>query len=379
MNSSLVIELEELTPPKEALETIDSYDLLGYGFCGSFVGKENLVLIERNPVLYGFLQAYMEHRPITISPDIIWMLIVLAFVTHVDKNKEELRPMFVDFESKKEIMITERDHFDPFDKKEWERIVPKYISQIEKHTGKELLDTLTPDFTTTTTTTRIAGQICIMASMRHYFQYSFFFYGCGIPSVTIEGTVDDWIKIQIKLQALKKYNLEWWIEKIDPIIQEIIKTKKGDVNKSFWLRMIRYKRALQFYDPNLIDGWICNFFPYSKQKKPRHQLDVICFGSDFPAYQKVPLKMIIVMPNGTKYEIKLKMYSGFFGMEQDTKTFNLKPLIGWVIEQKEQENIPYIGEIYDVIMKQLNGNLSFFDFSSNKTDKTCSLYKYVER
>lgn len=32
-----------------------------------------------HPVLQGFVNAYKNHRPMTISPDIIWLLIIQAF------------------------------------------------------------------------------------------------------------------------------------------------------------------------------------------------------------------------------------------------------------------------------------------------------------
>ena len=55
--------------------------------------------------------------------------------------------------------------------------------------------------------------------------------GCGLPYVTIEGSVEDWQKIKQKLEDLKKYKLEFWIEKVAPIINKIIETKKGNVDK----------------------------------------------------------------------------------------------------------------------------------------------------
>ena len=48
-----------------------------------------------HPVFQGFIWAYKNHRPITISPDIFWLLITQAFSNHVSFNAEKLRSMFV--------------------------------------------------------------------------------------------------------------------------------------------------------------------------------------------------------------------------------------------------------------------------------------------
>ena len=54
----------------------------------------------------GFLDAYLNHYPIRIKPDDIWLLIVQAFSHHVNANSEELRNYFVNFDGKKTIKIS---------------------------------------------------------------------------------------------------------------------------------------------------------------------------------------------------------------------------------------------------------------------------------
>jgi hypothetical protein len=44
--------------------------------------EEDLVDRGRQTVFYGFIDAFREHRPITISPDIIWILIAQGFYQH---------------------------------------------------------------------------------------------------------------------------------------------------------------------------------------------------------------------------------------------------------------------------------------------------------
>lgn len=52
-------------------------------------------------VFEGFIWAYRNHRPITISPDIFWLLIAQTFSNHFSDKAEELLSMFVNFSGKK--------------------------------------------------------------------------------------------------------------------------------------------------------------------------------------------------------------------------------------------------------------------------------------
>ena len=56
-------------------------------------------------VFNGYVEAYKQHRPITISPDIIWLLIIQEFANQINNNTESLRSMFVNFDGKQELTV----------------------------------------------------------------------------------------------------------------------------------------------------------------------------------------------------------------------------------------------------------------------------------
>ena len=75
---------------------------LGY----SFNENQNLAFANTNvPLLNGFYTAHINHYPIRIKPDDIWLLIVQAFSHHVNFNSEKLRKYFVNFDGKKELIV----------------------------------------------------------------------------------------------------------------------------------------------------------------------------------------------------------------------------------------------------------------------------------
>ena len=76
--------------------------------------------------------------------------------------------------------------------------------QMKEYLGKDLLDILTQDFTTTTKETKIVGQISIMGAFKKYFEYHMDLCGCGIPYIILEGTSNDYKNIMNKANQLKK-------------------------------------------------------------------------------------------------------------------------------------------------------------------------------
>ena len=88
-----------------------------------------------------------------------------------------------------------------------------------KYLGKEILDTLTPNFSTTTYDSSIVCKISIMESFKNYFDYGLVCFEFGIPYIILEGTADDYKKILSKAQNLKKFKFKWYIDRIILIFQ----------------------------------------------------------------------------------------------------------------------------------------------------------------
>lgn len=295
-----------------------------------------------HPVFQGFISAYKNDRPVTISPDIIWLLIVQAFTHHVSANAEELRSMFVNFAGKKELTVDRRDlNFFTMTSEDFEReIFPDFVKQISDFTGKSITDTMTPDFTTTTTISLAVGQLSIMAAMKNYFTYRILCGGCGFPYITIEGSLEDWEKIILKLDDLKKYNFEWFTKDVTEIVKKIIDTKKGNVDLSFWKGMIRFKDPDGSYSPDYVDGWFTKLFPYDYYEK--RLKGPIYEGTSMPFEMlSIPVIMKIVPPGADEKdfpETKYELLAGFVGFTQNRKTASMKPEIGWLL--RKQKEVP---------------------------------------
>lgn len=325
------LSLIKVLPVEQNKSRIES--IFGKYLQSSLDPKQKIIFDYRNhPIFDGFLDAYRNHRPITISPDIIWLLIVQGFSHHVSKYAEELRPLFVNFDGKKKLKIF-RDDFDFIyaTSDQWMDSIPDMVNEIAKYTGQKIIDVLTPTFTTTTIISRCVAQMSIMKIMDSYFTYTFC-GGCGLPYVTIEGSLEDWQKIVMKLEELRKYKIEWWVDKLIPIINEICETKKGNINKKFWNEMIKIKKGND-YDPGFVNGWFTNFFPFDSEG---NEIYGVIYDTTRLNNEMLCLKFDIVsLPLMKKYNAE--MLAGFVGMTQNEKTSSLKPEIGWIIRIVKEE------------------------------------------
>lgn len=340
--TSITFQIEDLEPPTELLEEQNLEAILAT-FSTQIEAhsaiEEDLVSYGYHSFLYGMYQAYAEHRPFVLSPDIIWLLIAQGFSNHVNFSKNTAQDVFPHL-TKQQLVIRNDDIRLGDSSSPWAESTEQFTVQIEKHVGKKLIEVLRADFSTTGSAERVASNITIMDAMKPYFEYIVLTCVCGIPKVTLEGTEEDWEQILAKLEHLKKYQLEWWVAQLKPIIEELKLTSKGEVNNEFWMNMFKVHTLEEYGNPEFIDGWITTFYPYDRKgnlnnfNKEKH-LSV-------NAINELPKEIVCVdfiyqvQDNSGKIisETPMEYRAGFFGLKQYKEDFALRPEIGWAVSYK---------------------------------------------
>jgi len=302
---------------------------------------------EKKSLILGLVFAYKNHFPITVSPDMIWLLILQGYSKFMDKYSELVREKYVNFNGQKTIKIDRMGLFvHSFSEEDWNGIIDECVEQIGEYVGEEIISNLESDFSTTNAVTLLVSQTSIMSAMKHYFKYEVPCGGCGISSIILEGSLEDWNKIKSKLKYLSKFALNWWTKHLIPIIDNIIKTKKyySQNNKidneliDFWKKMIRIKDKNNIYEPDIINGWIIKFIPDLNGEHPQlyeelHEMSVP------DQIISCPLKLV-EYNTLNKVIYNCDIASGFFGMTQDKKSLAVKPVIGCAIVVEKKEIFP---------------------------------------
>ena len=324
------------TGKTEYLDSNEPLEILHYNFDTE---ETQFFNYKKKSLIAGLVLAYKNHYPITISPDMIWILILQGYSRFMEKYFELVREKYVHFEGKKNICINRLGIFpEEATKETWEGIINEIVEEIEKHIGKEISSNLQSDFSTTNPVTLATSQVSIMSAMKQYFVYKVLMGGCGISSITLEGSLDDWKKIKSKLEFLSSKALKWWTKHLIPIIDNIIETKEYyDKNKKinnelidFWKGMIKLKGKGDMYEPHIINGWIIKFIPDLSDQKPKLYEEI----SEVDVPDQIiscPLELIVMNLNGTSSIYNCDLASGFFGMIQDKDTFNVRPVIGYAV------------------------------------------------
>ena len=282
--------------------------------------------------------AFANHYPLSISPDHVWMCIAQGLSTHVNANAEKLRKMFVEHEGKATLIVRKDDFIKGNPNNPWPDVFDEFSEQIRQHVGAETHDLLTPEFTTTGPNEKAAAQVVLMGTLKNYFAFEFHSL-CGIPEITLEGTLDDWKKLRDKAIGLAKYDLDWWIKPLKPILDQFVNAASGKVDVNFWRDM--YKRNDNSGGP-YITGWIITLFPYLNMGETRNPYlenwnKEMMFGgvttTSFPrGVVYTPFKWLYL-----ESEFPMHFYAGFMSVTQDQRTLALRPEIGWAIANDQQE------------------------------------------
>ena len=302
-----------------------------------YMGKDNFFKC--------FVQAYADHRPLVLSPDVVWLIISQGFSRYVNAHTEEMRDLLVFHEGKKDLVVnSNNDVLSP--SADWELLLNDFSACIAENTKGELADLVTADFTTTGITERIASQISLMDVVKEYFNFLNVAISCGIPSITLKGSPDDWQKVLDKARCLKKYNLEKWARDLEDILEEFVKASKGRANQKFWQNIVKKKRVDQLQAdrgclPNLknttkLDGWFLKFFPNAEGETS----DSVLWNTSMPEEMvRVPFKQVYIHPvtGEVVRTVPMELWAGFVGVEEDSKTRSLMPKIGWLARIADEQ------------------------------------------
>ena len=292
------------------------------------------------------VQAYADHRPLVLSPDMVWLIISQGFSRYVNAHTEEMRDLLVFHEGKMELVTISNNNI-LLPNGDWKLLLNDFSACIAKNTKGELADLMTANFSTTGITERIASQVSLMDVVKKYFIYTRISASCGIPSITLKGSPEDWQKVLDKVCSLKKYNLEKWASDLEDILKEFVKASKGNHNTSFWQSIVKKRRIDQIKagnwcltDPKKItylDGWFLKFFPNALGETP----DSVVWNHDMPQEMvRVSFRQVLTDPDsGMPLDtIPMQLWAGFVGVEEDAKTHALSPKIGWLARIADEES-----------------------------------------
>ena len=298
-----------------------------------------------NPLIEVVMWGYCRHHPIVLTPDVIWLTIAHGLACHINLHAEQLRSQFVSHEGQATIRVRRDDFIKGSPENPWPEVFSEFTAGVRKHIGDENYQLIVSDFSTTGPVERAASEIVLLDAMQKYFRYEMVTM-CGIPTITLTGTVEDWERILARTQALARFELSWWMDALVPILKQFVAARQGDVDVAFWQSIFhnpRWKRSPYLPISSYVSGWIINFFPYMvtaehlKQNNPAQLKQNEFLGFELPG-RMLELAEFPARPARAPFiwrvrdrEFQMEFSGGMFGVRQDPDSLTLKPDIGWAI------------------------------------------------
>ncbi len=312
-----------------------------------------------HPLLSAVGRAFAEHRPLVLSPDAVWLTIAQGVAQHVRLHAEDLRARLVSHTGRKRLVVR-HDGPMPTDARSWAAMVQSWSGQL----AAEVTDAglFACDFSTSTQVERIAGQVVVLDAYSSYYSI-WLVCVCGIPTVTLTGTVQDWQRIRQRVDALAGFGLQNWCRSLEPIADQFVRAASGDVDTAFWRRIYNPADA---YGGAVITGWVARLYPYLRAESvvnwPNPLLDLpIDEPRDYPTSSMgytgpgvrsdavpVALSRVVVNVNDQvgRDNRTVALHAGLVAVVQDHDG-TLRPVAGWHVTPAE----PQIDDVIDAIIR----------------------------
>lgn len=309
----------------------------------SSFANEPIAYLGLDVVYQCILKSFAEHRPLTLSPDIVWLIIAQTIAKYVNSNSEKLRDKFVSFAGQKELKVESPNDLFSEDI-DWQYLLREFSKQVSRETKGNIADAMVCNFSTTQPADEIASIATLMGSVQSYFKYIVHHYICGIPSITIYGNAIDWKNLMRKASILNRIGLRYWYDWLKPILEEFVRAVNGTPNRDFWQSIVLQTRSKSYNErqsctPNAqkVDGWFLALFPFRANKKLKLSSGMVYNVMD-SEYQRVPFKYQRERSNGRIEEFSMELWAGFIGVDEDSDSYALTPKIGWFVRKSNEED-----------------------------------------
>jgi hypothetical protein len=340
---------EQLKHRQVLLEAEEAAATRPFEACSRYHGR--LVAdVLAHPVLVALHRAFTQHRPLCLSPDMIWLLLCQSVAHHVNRHAEELRSRLVRHQGTVRIVVRRDDFVKGSPENPWGEVIDSFSARIREHIGPSH-GLFVPRFSTTGPAERVTSEVVLLDAVKCYFRYVLQTL-CGIPAVTLEGTAEDWQELAERAREFARFDLGWWLTPLEPILREFAAAARGQVRRPFWESV--YKVG-SYSGGSAVTGWIAAFFPYFKDgdgaatvqnpwlAEGGKKLRLLLVGEweqkrfdlggpspgDFPGgLARAPF--VWEYPGNT---FDMELLGGFVGVAQDPATLALRPEVGWAVRE----------------------------------------------
>lgn len=212
-------------------------------------------------LLQGMHDAFNEHLPLVLKPEVIWYAIIHEIAITVKANPSGYAQHFTTTPGEKKKIEIYSDSLIYGEQNSWSRSIPLFRPALSENVTPETMQIFLPSFSTMNHEAETAIMIAFMDVVS---EYNHFGLGtsCGIPEIRLEGTEEDWRLLVMhtkQLAEMFKQDLKEYFSDLIPVLEKINEAASGEVDPKFWKSMYHYH---SHSGGPYVDGWITSLFAY---------------------------------------------------------------------------------------------------------------------
>ena len=307
---------------------------------GSFERGPLVAGIQAHPLVDTLHLAFVDHRPVVLSPDAIWLTLVQGVATHIAENADALRDRLVTHSGRETLVLVRDEFVRGSTDNDWPSVFGDFAAFVEQEVGP-LAPSMTAPFSTTDPVARIASQVSLLGAVQSYYDFVVV-TRCGIPQLRLTGTVDDWRDLRARIERFSELDLAWWLSGLRPTLDAFVQAAESGDTRALARDLYKWKGAHGSGSP-AVSGRVVTLFPYLMNEMAAWRADAPIFvrnewidtlphGRNAPHRGNFPRNPAMV-PFVWRYlgqELPMWFVGGLIGIRQHAD-LALEPAIGWAV------------------------------------------------
>ncbi len=285
-------------------------------------------------------KTFSDHRPLALSPEVLWYAIMHEVATYIKANPETHAEFFGGNTDQKKLIEIRDD--DPT-ASNWQRPISMLYDKLSKALPDQTIELFIPPFSTLTDESRTALMIAMFDTASPYFEFAVSSL-CGIPRIKLVGEVRDW---ELLLQHTNSFaeiftGLKDYFAGLQPVLKTILETVQGVDHTEFWKSI--YKTKSHSGEDTYFSGWLTSLFAYVYAEtrpqlktnfdwKQRSQLDYHQW--DTPAMIPSHISVVDFKWKCSGRDIPMGFVGGILGVTHDEDGFST-PQLGYAVIKKSE-------------------------------------------
>lgn len=268
-----------------------------------------------------------QHVPLSLSPAVIWYLIVHEVAQHIKLNADRYADIFTSSPGERQVILVEDHSLRYSEPSDWLGSISLVRDHLRAAVTDRTLGLFLPVFTNSAHEDETALLVAFMDSISPYYEFGWATM-CGIPAIELQGEPGDWAIVHDQAGRLAAAfpGLDGYFADLLPVLAKIAGTAAGGVvDELFWTSI--YKFGEESGGP-YANGWITAFFahvnsqsgPVPRQEFGWQELASRNFAgfttNQFPSHlSRVPFRWRY-QADGESREIPMSFVGGVLGVDQ---------------------------------------------------------------